>query len=452
MLRARRPYLHSLLLLVFLFGLLPVPLAGPVNAHVGTPEPTVPVSAPDPVEEPPVEVEPAPEPTLAPEPTATATIAPTETPAPTPTPEPTATTAPTEVVEPTSEPSPEPTPTPTQETGIVVPTETAIPTSTPGPAATPTIEPTETAQESGPRIAPAALIDLPALLNLIEIECEDPGTQPVGRGSTLELTCRLKATATLNLLLISLSAEVTALSGSDHVAIGMTGFPACPGALIEICSMSLTAGLFNNPIQFTVYVTPACHASASGETRVATVRAKLTARVLNTLDALTLTKDATASYTVTNIGTVAPTSSITSGDPIYLGTSRWNGSSYTKEKQADGELKLTVSLPTSACLAPGSAVVISASDMTSEHGVISSENMTVASITGESVTWGETIIPSAPLQDSQTIFTTNDNAPEGASSTELTIGLNLDPPNDAPPGTYTGEITVTSQPPATPGD
>ena len=124
-----RRFVAVLLVIMNLFGMMPMPQSALVHTHAHADE---------------VIVEPASEPTAEPtaEPTPEPTPEPTAEPTPEPTPEPTAEPTPEPTPEPTAEPTPEPTAEPTAEP---TPEPTAQPTAepTPEPTVEPTAQPTE---------------------------------------------------------------------------------------------------------------------------------------------------------------------------------------------------------------------------------------------------------------------------------------------------------------------
>ncbi|MDQ3656979.1 MAG: hypothetical protein M3457_18135, partial [Chloroflexota bacterium] len=137
----------------------------------------------------------------------------------------------------------------------------------------------------------------------------------------------------------------------------------------------------------------------------------------------------------------APTVSA-SGNTLDFGTSRWNGTAYPT---VPGTLTLTIDANSASCTGPDGnwSIQVGALGMTRVGGT---ETILPASIAyGGSAASGAPPARISPvpgpvtLDGPGTIATTATSTTAGGA---WSVAFSLSPPVDAPPGTYTGTITI----------
>lgn len=253
----------------------------------------------------------------------------------------------------------------------------------------------------------------------------NPSSQSILPGGTLSFSCRMTGLAGIDLAgltILGLSLTITAPAGWTITANGAS---SSSGSIVVSISTLANAALLTAGT-FPISVAAPCSQAAGGPFNV-NVTASLTLAGLGLVNF-----PSTVPVRVTTGTTNPPTVSVNN---VPFGTSSWVGSSYQMKTTSLG---LTVG-PPSGCGMTSWKVQASASVMSSGGGSIPNSAITYTS-TGN-LGPGMSTGTSGALNASTTVLT---GSAAVVSNTTVSVGLQIQPPANAPAGAYSGTITVTS--------
>jgi hypothetical protein len=290
-----------------------------------------------------------------------------------------------------------------------------------------------------------SLLGLDAGAVLFELTCDNPGSFVAFPGETLQATCRLRSTATLNALTIaSLTGAITAASVPPGWKI--TSPDSSSSELLNIDLSSRVAQITAvNGYAFTVNYTAPATCSVGASPVVNSIRLTstygLTVNVAgNPLLAVPLTdSNVVIPVELRNPAqTAAPSAAITGGT-LDFGSFTWNGTSYQPTSAGAGtaNTSITVSRPASGCTSNTWSVNVSTATVMSNGsgGAIAPANMSYTGAAGSSTP--TSAIGSTLVNGSSTSF-------DGTATLNVPAYFSLDIPSSPAPdiGIYTGTITI----------
>lgn len=147
-----------------------------------------------------------------------------------------------------------------------------------------------------------------------------------------------------------------------------------------------------------------------------------------------------STITYTALPPCGPTASAGS---IDFGTSHWDGIAYPP---VTGDLAITVTATGESCagLPAGWSVRVQPSALTGDGGTIPATDMDFIGFVGDPIPQYLTAIPRSSFDSSQfvSIATTEESSTFPADGVTWQAQFSLDPPDDLPPGGYTGDILI----------